>query len=148
VGGLAPELTVRHDTHLFFRLGFRYAMCAVAGVGGHLSADAGPDGRLTDWRSQRAPGGWIQSVWMYEDLARLAPDDVVRAAMRDRLAGTHIRVGMMGVRSHEWRSGVRHLTRGVGTSPREVLRLAGRGVRRRLARRPRPTGRIPRVPSG
>jgi glycosyltransferase involved in cell wall biosynthesis len=70
LGGQDRSILCRQDTHLFLRLGFAGPACAVAGVGGWLTAD-GEEERLTNIHSPaRSLSFWQDSVVMYRDVLR------------------------------------------------------------------------------
>lgn len=144
LGGLATELAVRHDTHLFFQIGFCHPMCAVRGVGGHLAADASADDRLTGSGGPASTAFWNETLWMFNDLSRMAPDSGTARWLRRRVAATYVKLGASAARDGGGWEAIGHLTRGFVRSPLEVGRLALAGARRRLSRRPRNERRIPR----
>jgi glycosyltransferase involved in cell wall biosynthesis len=89
VGGSETHLVRRSDTHLIFKLGFRGAICAVAGLAGARTADDAyaltrvyPAEDVTYLRC---------TTWLYHDLlvrpADLTPAE--RAVLRRRLAEAH-----------------------------------------------------------
>ena len=75
VGGLWNRLPLRHDTHLFLRLGLGRAACAVSGIGVRMTDEGGED-RLTRLVTPSSRPYWDETVLLY--------DDVVRTTRRDR----------------------------------------------------------------
>jgi len=92
-GGQAEQLGCREDTHLFFKLGLSHPLCAVAGVGAHVMADAGDD-RLSADQVASARRFWDCTVWLYSDLLERSPHLAAhhRAELRRRLAVAHWRL--------------------------------------------------------
>jgi glycosyltransferase involved in cell wall biosynthesis len=96
-GGMWPKLRLRHDTHLFFRLGLGRPICAVAGVGVTMTDDAADD-RLTRGVTPLEPSYWEETVLMYDDLARRSDaGSAARRVCQERLATAHWRLARIAM---------------------------------------------------
>jgi glycosyltransferase involved in cell wall biosynthesis len=104
VGGFEPELTRRHDTHLFFKLALAGPFCAVQGVGVEFTADDRSGGRLTVRHDAHSRCYLECSVALYRDvLARAVAEPAGRRReLRARLAAAHWRLARS-----DWRAGRR-----------------------------------------
>jgi glycosyltransferase involved in cell wall biosynthesis len=91
LGGQDPAISTRHDTDLFFKLGFAGPGCAVAMVGATLTGDAAGD-RLTMINHTYGRPYWEETVRMYRRLARGAAPRRHRHEFRARLANAHWRL--------------------------------------------------------
>ena len=69
VGGLWNRLPLRHDTHLFLRLGLGRAACAVSGIGVRMTDEGGED-RLTRLVTPSSRPYWDETVLLYDDVVR------------------------------------------------------------------------------
>jgi glycosyltransferase involved in cell wall biosynthesis len=96
-GGMWPLLRLRHDTHLFFKLGLRGSVCAVAGLGAIMSDDATVD-RLTRDVTPSSRQYWEETVLLYDDLARRSPrGGYARRVFDERLATAHWRLAKLAL---------------------------------------------------
>lgn len=68
VGGLYEKLPMRDDTHLFYKMSFGGAACAVAYCGAQMTSDDDSGGRLTTTLGEKTMKFWLCSALMYEDL--------------------------------------------------------------------------------
>jgi glycosyltransferase involved in cell wall biosynthesis len=66
VGGCEVALSCREDTHLFFKLGLRTTLCAVAGLAGLWTSDS--DVSLTSTYSSEGETYWRCTELMYRDV--------------------------------------------------------------------------------
>ena len=97
LGGMRPDLRLRHDTHLFFRLGLGRPICAVAGIGTAMTDDAG-DGRLTRDVAPTTRSYWEDTVVLYDDLAGQSPrGSEARRTFDERLASAYWRLARIGL---------------------------------------------------
>lgn len=121
VGGMWPALRLRHDTHLFFKLGLGRPVCAVAGVGATLTADAS-DTSLTRDVTPLARPYWDETVLMYDDLLRCVASPPIRRELRERLATAHWRLARIASAEHRPKGAFRALARTSRTKPSYVPR--------------------------
>ena len=97
IGGMWPKLALRHDTHLFFKLGLGQSICAVAGIGVTMTDDAADD-RLTRNVTPLSRAYWEETVNMYSDLRRASRShNVARTVFDDRLATAHWRLVRLAI---------------------------------------------------
>ena len=96
-GLLWDELPMRDDTHVFLRHGIGLPVCAVNSIGTIQTSDDQSGGRLTTTISNRTPRYWRCSVLMWRDLLARIPagDTQSRSLVRQRLATSHLRLGML-----------------------------------------------------
>src|SRR5581483_1940348 len=89
IGGSDPTLVRRGDTHLFYKLGFTYPVCAVAGIAGQITGD--DRGSLARAVGLDSEIFWRCTVAMYADLLSTVPGlpADVRARLRVLLAQGH-----------------------------------------------------------
>jgi len=96
LGGQHRALVLRHDTHLFFLLGFAGPACAVACVAGTLTSDGG-EARLTSTHHSKTASYLQDTVLMYRDVlgrcTNIATGD--RRELRERLALAHLRLSRL-----------------------------------------------------
>ncbi len=122
VGGMDERMPVREDTHLWCKLSFGRPVCAVAGLGGHLTDDDDSGGRLTDRRE--TVGYQETTVLLYEDLLGggwpRRPEH--RAELRRRLGAARWSLGRALLREGKVLGAARHGLHGLATSPGEVVR--------------------------
>jgi glycosyltransferase involved in cell wall biosynthesis len=96
-GGMWPQLVLRHDTHLFFKLGLGSPVCAVAGVGVTMTDDAS-ENRLTNTVTPVQRPYWDETVLLYDDiLMRPGLDAASRAVLEERLADAHWRLARIAM---------------------------------------------------
>jgi hypothetical protein len=70
-GGLSTRLRLRHDTHLFIRLGLSGPACAVFGIGARMTDEGGED-RLTWHVPPSSKAYWDETAILYDDVVRRA----------------------------------------------------------------------------
>ena len=162
VGGMWTRLPLRHDTHLFLRLGLGRPICAVAGFGTRMTDDGG-EGRLTRSVTPWSRPYWEETALLYGDVAaRLERGSPDRRAVAERLAIAHWRLARASLAEGDRRGALRSLLRSLREHPlllarlavgrrrrgrastrgraRRTLRAPPRGARTRSARRPRGAG--------
>jgi glycosyltransferase involved in cell wall biosynthesis len=92
LGGMRPDLRLRHDTHLFFLLGLGRPACAVPGTGVRMTDDGGDD-RLTRGVTPLSRPYWEESARLYGDLAgRWGRRSDCGRVLGERLATAHWRL--------------------------------------------------------
>lgn len=131
VGGMDERLWCREDTHLFLVLGLTGPLCAVAGVGARVTAEAGDD-RLTATASATdSPRYWANTILLYRDiLERFGPGlaGAEREELRTRLSTAHWRSSRLGWRDRRLGVFAAEAARSLRAEPRVLVgRLAGRG---------------------
>jgi len=132
--GMWPQLSVREDTHLFFKLGLGRPICAVAGVGARMSDDAGAD-RLTRSVTPASQTYWEQTVLLYDDVMRRTdPRSAPRRVFKERLASAHWRLARIAMARRSPRATLKPLLASFRAQPLFVPRTV---VRRLLHPRPR-----------
>ena len=97
-GGLWEELWAAEDTHLFIRMCLHEAICAVASVGGVVTADeADPANRLTIEHDSGTVKRWNGFVRMYQHLLATEKDAslAVRREFERRLALGYWRIARL-----------------------------------------------------
>jgi hypothetical protein len=131
IGGLAPELRRRHDTHLFFRLGLGRPICAVAGVGTVMTADD-TGGRLTVVADSNSKVFAVHTVDLYADLLTRYPDLPAehRDELRVRLVEGRLKQASLAVRERDFVGAVGPLLRAARMDPARVARRLNRFSRR------------------
>jgi glycosyltransferase involved in cell wall biosynthesis len=99
VGGMDEQLPCREDTHLFCALGLGAPVCAVAGVGAQVGADAPV--RLTATHSEHDDRYWRATVRLYGDLLgrTSGAEPWARRHVRHQLAVAHWRRSRLAMRS-------------------------------------------------
>jgi glycosyltransferase involved in cell wall biosynthesis len=111
VGGMWPMLRLRHDTHLFFKLGLGRPVCAVTGVGATMTDDAAED-RLTRDVTPLSPSYWEETVLLYDDLGkRSGSRGTARREFDERLATAHWRLARIALAQGSRRSAFMPLLR-------------------------------------
>ncbi|MCZ7525077.1 MAG: glycosyltransferase family 2 protein [Acidimicrobiia bacterium] len=139
LGGLRPDLFLRHDTYLFYVLGFREPLCAVNGVGTRMTADAGT-GRLTALRPSDAQEYWHETLVLYGDLLASDGRDLTarqRRLLRSRVAEAHWRLSRLAWSDGDRRRFRSELLASLRSEPAFVagrVRTAPAFLRRRAAR--------------
>lgn len=140
-GGLPPELSRRHDTHLFFRLGLGGPVCAVAGVGVRMTSDDDSAVRLTTSWDGRSEVYWRCSTVLYAAAARQAPTAAARRRLRAELATSHWRLSRRFWTERRRAAALKHVAKSVVASPVQVARIVTRAAgpgRRKVDRRAEP----------
>jgi glycosyltransferase involved in cell wall biosynthesis len=128
IGGLWPRLALRHDTHLFLRLGLGRAAGAVRGVGSRMSDDAG-DARLTRLSTPASKAYWDETALLYHDLIRHGGRRRARRVLTEQLAVAHWRRARIALENRGARAAVRPFLASVRTRPTVVVeRLLTRGL--------------------
>lgn len=128
LGGLWEQLGPREDTHFFFRVALERPICAVAGYGAEMTADADDSGRLTAVCRNHSLIGHRQLVWMYADLLRRWPrlGQDRKRALRRRLAAARFGLGRAALRRHCWFEAVWNLSGAVLADPSRLGKLRRR----------------------
>jgi glycosyltransferase involved in cell wall biosynthesis len=131
LGGVAPELPLRQDTHLFLRLGIGRPACAVAGIGTQMTDDAG-DERLTHQLPPSQLPYWVESAFMYDDIlgSDVLLEDHVRRYLANEAATAHWRVARLSLRGLHAGTVVRSLYAVHRRRPSFVLRQGWARIRR------------------
>ena len=110
-GGFIDELQTREDTHLFLKLSLGGPVCAVAGVGTQMTADAEPHERLTASHNGDQPSGYRMQVIMFEDILsearNLKPE--IRHEFKRRLAAAQRRLARIAVQNKNFADAIVHL---------------------------------------
>ncbi len=125
-GGFLAALRNREDTHLFLKLGLGAPACAVAGVGGYITADDAPENRLTLVLAQQAKKGHTYRVIMFNDLLAQDIAPAPRGVLRNRLAKAHYRLAGLHWREGDWKTAVTHLIRSLQNDPKASYQLLTR----------------------
>ncbi|MEZ5218801.1 MAG: glycosyltransferase family 2 protein [Ilumatobacteraceae bacterium] len=135
-GGLWKPLGIRHDNHIFMRLGLRGPACAVSGVGTRMTDDDAAETRVFATGLTNGPGSHkyaIETVLMYEDLLRTVPEAAPehRTTMVRRFSNGNFKIARAGIREHRWGLAAKHLAAGCYLDPRGSLERVTNRVRRR-----------------
>lgn len=135
LGGLAPTLRRRHDTHLFFRLGLGRPVCAVAEAGVIMTADDTSANRLTIGADSNSPEFAFHTANLYADLLAQYPElePRHRDVLRMRMVDGCLKQASIALRTKHFTSAIRPLARAVRVDP---VRVAQRAVRVNRNRRP------------
>jgi glycosyltransferase involved in cell wall biosynthesis len=131
LGGQAPSIRCRQDTHLFFLLGFAGPACAVAHVAGELTPDGG-DARLTRAHGPDSASYSRDTIAMYSDLLERHPGlpGRQRRELRRRLALGHWHLARLAWRERRLGTSLSRYGRVVAIWPPAVLERAHDGLRR------------------
>ena len=117
LGGMSSRLLLRHDTHLFLRLGLGRPACAVHGVGSRMTDDGG-EGRLTRRVAPTSKVYWDETALLYEDVVRrVEADRVARRVLSERAAIAHWRRARHEISARRFRAAVRPLARSSSRAP-------------------------------
>lgn len=92
--GLHEKLPMRDDTHLFYKMSFGGAACAVAHCGAQMTSDDDSGNRLTSALGDKTLKFWVFSAIMYEDLLARFPSLAAahRATLRKCLSLSYNRL--------------------------------------------------------
>ena len=120
-GGLWDRLPLRHDTHLFLRMGLQGSACAVAGIGAHMTAGTNSATRLTSIYSPSSGLGFQHQVLMFSDVLRKVKglDHGHRTEFRRRLAEAHRQIARHSWKSHRPLMAIQHAARSAAIDPME-----------------------------
>jgi len=121
VGGLWDRLPLRHDTHLFLRMGLNGSACAVAGIGAHMTTGTNIDARLTSIYSQSTGLGFQHQVLMFGDILRRDKelDSGHKAELKRRLAEAHRQIARHSWKNYSPLAAVQHAARSAAIDPME-----------------------------
>jgi hypothetical protein len=133
LGGMRTDLRLRHDTHLFFLLGLRRPVCAVAGTGVRMTGSAGDD-RLTHDVTPQSRSYWDETAVLYGDVLRRAtPDGQACDVLKERLATARWRLARIDLRERHPRAAAVSLMKTLRTQPSFLPRHIFRSVSDRYA---------------
>jgi glycosyltransferase involved in cell wall biosynthesis len=136
LGGLWDRLVLRHDTHLFLRLGLGRTACAVSGVGARMSDDGG-DARLTRLSTPDSKAYWDETALLYNDvLLQGAVGKHARRVLTERLAVAHWRRARIALETRGARAAARPLAAALRARPGVVFGRLASWAGRRDARFP------------
>ena len=119
-GGFLSALHYSEDTHMFIRLGVVGPICAVAGIGVHMSGDDDPANRLT-LSYERTARIFYMKVIMHQDLLMRLPEDLapgVRRTLRKRLAIAHWSLARAAWLERNWAEFARRAGQSARLEPR------------------------------
>jgi glycosyltransferase involved in cell wall biosynthesis len=135
-GGLDPRFRLKHDSELFYRLGFGGKICAVSGVGCVQTEDDVSKVRLTKAVHPLDAGYWEESIMLLRSVLRRSPSlsPTYRRIARFRLASSHWRLIRLYWSSGNLGRSVWHLPMLGWTDPFFVISLLA--YRRSGANRP------------
>jgi glycosyltransferase involved in cell wall biosynthesis len=133
-GGLWEQLKSAEDTHLFTKLGLDGSACAVACVGGVVTADSDSKGRLTHLYRAETDEHWRNLILLCEDILRRFPTLGASESrlMKSRISDSHWRIARRAWSEGRLLRGVEQGVRAVGMYPLMIPRLAARTARRLL----------------
>ncbi len=127
-GCMWDVLPMRDDTHVFLRHGIAKPVCAVQGIGTIQTSDDQSGGRLTTTISNRTQRYWKCSVLMWTDLLGRIPssDAPSKRLVRQRLATSHLRLGMLAAKEGGALRFPGQLMRAFFAHPKTVLQTFGK----------------------
>ena len=118
VGGLWNLLPLRHDTHLFLRLGLGRAACAVSGIGVRMT-DEGGDDRLTLRVTPSSRSYWDETVLLYSDVVQATRrGSVARRVLAERAASGYWRRARLQMSSRQPLAAMGSVARCIMMKPR------------------------------
>lgn len=122
-GAMWEALPMRDDTHVFLKHGIQRPVCAVAEIGTIQTSDDQSGGRLTTTISNKTLRYWRCSVLMWKDLLGRIPrsDRASRRLVRQRLATSHLRLGMGLAKEGDRLAFLKHLGVAFWVHPATVL---------------------------
>lgn len=117
LGGLPPEMLTREDTLLFFRLAFRFPICAVRGCGTVMMNDGGA--RLTEVFDERHSRFQDATIALYDRILQDGrfPKRVHRSLIRTRLADALLTSSVAALRDGSVSSSAQRLWQSFRASP-------------------------------
>ena len=129
-GCLWDVLPMRDDTHVFLRHGIGWPVCAVNGIGTTQTSDDQSGGRLTTTISNRTLRYWRCSVQMWGDLLGRIPagDRASRELVQQRLATSHLRLGMLSAKGSGLLKLPVHLAKGFCAHPKTFVQTFGKKI--------------------
>jgi glycosyltransferase involved in cell wall biosynthesis len=131
-GGLWERLPAGEDTHLYVRLGLKYPMCAVSGIGGVVKGVPEEKGRLTGLFGPGAIRHWECSVLLWKDLLDRTPDLAIpyRRLLARRIADAYWRKGMLSARQFKPLDAIGSFSRSLLQDPSVALKVAAKKLGR------------------
>jgi len=121
-GGLWRALKLRHDSHIFLKMGFQNPICAVNHLGVVMTCDEG-ENRLTSIHHLDSLSFWKEAELLYQDLLDTVPQISTehRLAIRYRLASAFIAMGRLNLNDGKRGPGIRNYLKAATISPRRLL---------------------------
>ena len=128
LGGLRPDLRLRHDLHFFFLLALGHPVVAMNHIGTEMTADDGDD-RLSVTHGETTEQFAIETATLYADVIKASPDlsPEHRADLKRRLAQAHLRLAKLAWSDHKVGAMVEQAARAGAASPSALLRRATLG---------------------
>ena len=121
LGGMSSRLRLRHDTHLFLRLGLGRPVCAVSGIGARMTDDGGDD-RLTKRVPPSSKSYWDETAMLYQDVVHYAePGSAVHRVLSEQAAIAHWRRARNELSRRRPRDAIRPLAASLRMDPRVVV---------------------------
>ena len=132
-GGLWERLPAGEDTHLYVRLGLKYPMCAVSGIGGVVKGVPEEQGRLTGLFGPRAIRHWECSVLLWKDLLLRTPDLAIpyRRLLTRRIADAYWRKGILSARQFKFLDAMGSFAQSLLQDPSIAFKAAAKKLGRR-----------------
>ena len=130
VGGLWNRLPLRHDTHLFLRLGLGRAACAVSGIGVRMTDEGGED-RPTRLVTPSSRPYWDETVLLDDDVVRTTRRGTdARRVLAERAASGYWRRARLELSSRQPLAAMGSAARCIRMKPRFLLAGSRRSSRR------------------
>ncbi len=125
LGGLRPELRLRHDLHFFFLLALGRPIVAMNHIGTEMTADDG-DGRLSVTHGETTAQFAIETATLYADVINATPGLSAehKADLQRRQAQAHLRLAKLAWDDHKLTELLAQTTRAGVASPGTLLRRA------------------------